>query len=189
MLSKPWRLAIDAVLMILPPVPWAIICFAASWMPISTPRALTFMMKFQFSSVTSRNFIGLFTPALLNMTLRPPNSLTATSIAARICLRSVTSTRDADGAIIAALAYTFRRFGGNVADARVQIGVDYVAAFAQQVVGDRAAHAASRAGYQARSVRESPHVQPPSCLGRDAQRLGQARPRPRSRGCRPAFSH
>jgi hypothetical protein len=41
-------------------------------MPIRQPSPLTSIMNDQFSSVTSMKFIGLFTPALLNMTSSLP---------------------------------------------------------------------------------------------------------------------
>src|SRR6056297_1293185 len=91
-LSNPCRLAMLAVLMILPCPPWAIIWRAASCIPIMQPRPLMPMMKFQFSSVTSRKFIGLFTPALLNLTSSRPKMPTVWAIIALTCSRSVTST-------------------------------------------------------------------------------------------------
>ena len=78
--------------MILPPAPCAIICRAASCMPIITPSPLTPMMKFQLSSVTSRKFIGLLTPALLNLTSSFPNRATVAPIMSRTDARSRTST-------------------------------------------------------------------------------------------------
>ena len=51
------------------------------------------MMKFQLSSVTSRKFIGLLTPALLNLTSSDPNSETQRAIISLTLARSVMSTR------------------------------------------------------------------------------------------------
>jgi hypothetical protein len=87
---SPLRPEIEAVLMILPGVPCAMNCFAASCVPISTPLPLTSMIADQFSSVTSRKWSGLLKPALLNQMSSPPNDATAFWIAAAVCSRSVT---------------------------------------------------------------------------------------------------
>jgi hypothetical protein len=84
---------IEAVLMILPLVPAAIIALAASWMPIITPRAFTSMILCQIASLASRNGSGLLKPALLTITLIEPNSPVHASMAALTVVRSVTSTR------------------------------------------------------------------------------------------------
>src|SRR6056297_830534 len=82
----------EAVLTILPPSPCAIIWRAASCIPIRQPNPFTSMMNDQFSSVTSMKFIGLLTPALLNITSSRPKASTVLSITARMSARSRTST-------------------------------------------------------------------------------------------------
>ena len=59
------RPAMEAVLTTLPPDPWARNCRAASCVPMSTPSALTSMIRRKFSSVMSRKRIGSLKPALL----------------------------------------------------------------------------------------------------------------------------
>src|SRR5262245_46966361 len=78
--------------MILPPPPCAIICLAASCIPIRTPRPLMPMMRAQSSSVASRNWPALLMPALLNMTSSLPKARTAAAIIALTLARSITFT-------------------------------------------------------------------------------------------------
>src|SRR6476646_1415679 len=78
--------------MILPPEPWAIICFAASCVHTITPHALTRTIDSKFSSSISMKLRGRFIPALLKITLREPKLPTAFWIMACTCVRSVTST-------------------------------------------------------------------------------------------------
>src|SRR5580704_19601080 len=78
--------------MILPPPPCAIICLAASCMPISTPSPLMPMIRAQSPSVASRNCPALLMPALLNMTSRRPKARTAAAIIALTLARSTTFT-------------------------------------------------------------------------------------------------
>ena len=61
-------------------------------MPSNTPSALTFMMRCQLSSVTSRNISGLLMPALLTMTFNDPKASTVAFTAAVISSRLVTSS-------------------------------------------------------------------------------------------------
>ena len=68
--------------MILPLVPAAIIALAASWMPISTPRAFTSMTLCQVATLASRKGSGLLKPALLTITLIVPNWRVHASMAA-----------------------------------------------------------------------------------------------------------
>ena len=75
--QNPCRLAIDPVLMILPPEPCAIICFAASCVHTITPQVLTRTIWSKFSSSTSMKPRGRFIPALLKITLSSPNVSTA----------------------------------------------------------------------------------------------------------------
>ena len=81
--------------MILPPRPCAIICFAASCMPISTASALTRMMALKLLSSASKNGSGLLKPALLNRMSMPPKAATVSAIIALTCARSATSTATA----------------------------------------------------------------------------------------------
>src|SRR5215218_6676468 len=90
--QKPCLLAIEPVLMILPPDPWAIICFAASCVQTITPQVFTRTICSKFSSSTSMKPRGRLIPALLKITLSSPNLSTAFWIIARTSARSVTST-------------------------------------------------------------------------------------------------
>src|SRR4029077_5345923 len=83
----------EAVLMILPLVPAAIIALEASWMPIITPSAFTSMILCQIASLASGNGSGLLKPAFLTITLIEPNWRVHASTAALTDARSVTSTR------------------------------------------------------------------------------------------------
>ena len=83
----------EAVLMILPPVPCAIICLAASWVQMRTPRPLTRMIWSQLSSVVSRKRWGLLMPALLKITSSLPYSDAVRATSACTCSRVTTSTR------------------------------------------------------------------------------------------------
>ena len=72
----------DVMLMIRPPPPWAIICFAASWVP---KNALFRLMSITFSycsSVVSSTDVRVSTPALFTMMSSRPNAFTAASIEA-----------------------------------------------------------------------------------------------------------
>ena len=64
--------------MIFPPVPCAIICFAASWVQTITPQVLTRTISSKLASSTSMKPRGRFIPALLKITLSAPNVSTAT---------------------------------------------------------------------------------------------------------------
>src|SRR4029077_17433700 len=83
----------EAVLMILPLTPAAIMALPASWMPIMTPRAFTSMILCQIASEASRNGSGLLKPALLTITLIEPNCFVHAAMASRTEDLSVTSTR------------------------------------------------------------------------------------------------
>ena len=90
--QNPCRPAIDPVLMIFPPEPWAIICRAASWVQTMTLQVLTWTISSKFASSTSMKSRGRFIPALLKITLSGPNVSTAVRIMACTWARSVTST-------------------------------------------------------------------------------------------------
>ena len=63
----------EVMLMMRPPPPWAIICFAANWVP---KKALLRLMSSTFSywaSVVSRIDVRVSTPALLTMMSSRPN--------------------------------------------------------------------------------------------------------------------
>ena len=80
----------EVMLMIEPPPPWAIICFAASCVP---KNALFKLIAITFSycaSVVSRIDVRVSTPALLTMTSSRPNAFTHWSIS--ICRSSTLLT-------------------------------------------------------------------------------------------------
>ena len=89
----------DVMLMIRPPPPWAIICFAASCVP---KNALLRLISSTFSycaSVVSSTDVRVSTPALLTMMSSRPNCFTAASTS--VCRSStlLTSAFDADGLV------------------------------------------------------------------------------------------
>ena len=69
--------------MILPPVPWAIICRAASCVQTITPHVLTRTISSKFASSTSMKLRGRFIPALLKITFSAPKASTAAWTIAR----------------------------------------------------------------------------------------------------------
>ena len=67
----------DVMLMIRPPLPWAIICLAAIWVPKKALFRLMSSTRSYCASVVSRIDVRVSMPALLTMMSRRPNALTA----------------------------------------------------------------------------------------------------------------
>ena len=72
----------EVMLMIRPPAPCAIICFAAIWVPKKALLRLMSITRSYWSSVVSRTEVRVSMPALLTMMSSRPNASTVVATAA-----------------------------------------------------------------------------------------------------------